>query len=98
MDKVKAVEVDYIINTETFKGEDKIIPWVHQHFAFSAEKRFKAQSGPCRDENYVYPHGVWAWDGSLQQEYSPESRDARLEAEQNTWTNFDFYLSHAGIP
>jgi len=95
--KIKALEIDYIFHTQCFEGEDDIVPWGHHHFAFSAEKRFKAQSGPCCDGEYLYPHYVWAWDGKLQQTFHPDCENAYLEAEQDTWTNCDLYLSNAGI-
>ncbi len=97
-DKLKALEVEYTFNNQVFGGEDRIVPCGRLHFAFSAEKRFKAQSSPCRDGEFVYPHGVWAWDGKVQQTYESESQDAFLDGEQKAWTNCDFYLRTAGIP
>jgi hypothetical protein len=97
-DDLWALEVEHSDDTRIFDGDEETIPFGKCHFAFSGEQRYKAQSGPCLGDSFIFPHYVWAWNGQSQQVYVPEYKNAYLEAQKNSWTDSDVYLETAGIP
>jgi hypothetical protein len=96
-DDLTALEIEYVFDVKSFDGDLDRVPNGYEHFAFSADKRFKAQSG-THDGKEVYPHAIWAWNGEIQQSLHPIDEQAYIEAEKQDWLDSDMYLSNAGIP
>ncbi|HEX4415110.1 MAG TPA: hypothetical protein VH107_15845, partial [Lacipirellulaceae bacterium] len=98
-DQLWALEVEDEFLTESFEDNDRLVPFGRHHYAFSGCKRLNSQSGqfvengPC-----LFPCGVWAWNGSLQQNLQAFDQCAYLSAKKYDWVDKSFYLSNAGIP
>jgi hypothetical protein len=100
MDQLWAFDVEYDFLQKSFVGDENLVPFGRYREAFSREKRFKTQSGQHLADcpTVFFPAAIWAWSGSLQQDFQACDPSAYIKQEKSDWVDRSFYLHSACLP